>query len=70
MILVLLLLFVAVNRISIIGDGKVNQDIKYKYFLLGSNNFFKTHIEDGKLADNGMKFVYPILSKEDYIKEK
>ena len=54
----------------IIGDGKVNQDIKYKYFLLGSNNFFKTHIEDGKLADNGMKFVYPILSKEDYIKEK
>ena len=42
----------------------------YKYFLLGSNNFFKTHIEDGKLADNGMKFVYPILSKEDYIKEK
>ena len=54
----------------IIGDGKVNQDIKYKYFLLGSNIFFKTHIEDGKLADNGMKFVYPILSKEDYIKEK
>lgn len=54
----------------IIGDGKVNQDIKYKYFLLGSNNFFETHIEDGKLADNGMKFVYPILSKEDYIKEK
>ena len=54
----------------IIGDGKVNQDIKYKYFLLGSNNFFETHIEDGKLADNGMKFVYPILSKDDYIKEK
>ena len=54
----------------IIGDGKVNQDIKYKYFLLGSNNFFETHIEDGKLADNGMKFVYPILSKEDYRKEK
>ena len=54
----------------IIGQGKVNPDLKYKYFLLGSDNFFKTHIEDGHLVENGMTFMYPELSKEDYIKEK
>ena len=54
----------------IIGSGKVNQDIKYKYFLLGSNEFFKSHIEDGKFAENGFKFIYPELSKENYVKSK
>lgn len=53
----------------IIGEGKVDQDLKYKYFLLGSNNFFKSHIEDGQLVENGMKFIYPKLAQDDYIKE-
>ena len=53
----------------IIGDGKVDQDLKYKYFLLGSNNFFKSHIEDGQLVENGIKFIYPKLAQDDYIKE-
>lgn len=54
----------------IIGQGKVNPDLKYRYFLLGSDDFFETHIEDGHLVENGMTFMYPELSKEDYIKEK
>lgn len=54
----------------IIGSGTVSKDVKYKYFLLGSDNFFKSHIEDGHLADkNGMQFVYPIISKKDYVVE-
>lgn len=54
----------------IIGNGKINADLKYKYFLLGSKNFEQSHIEDGKLVDNGMKFVYPLISYEDYVRDK
>jgi len=53
----------------IIGNGSVSQDIKYKYFLKGSDEFFKSHMEDGQLVENGMKFEYPIISKENYVKE-
>jgi hypothetical protein len=53
----------------IIGSGNVNADLKYKYFLKGSNEFFKSHEEKRKLVDNGMEFEYPTLSTNDYIKE-
>lgn len=52
----------------IIGTGTVSKDIKYKYFLKGSDEFFKTHEEQGKLVENGLEFKYPEISKEDYIK--
>lgn len=54
----------------IIGNGLVSKDIKYKYFLKGSNNFFKTHTEQGQLVDNGMTFQFPTISEDDYVKEK
>ena len=54
----------------IIGNGLVSKDIKYKYFLKGSNNFFKTHKEQGQLVDNGMTFQFPTISEDDYVKEK
>lgn len=53
----------------IIGNGTVSKNIKYKYFLKGSNSFFGNHKEDGKLVENGMKFEYPQISLEDYVKE-
>lgn len=52
----------------ILGGGLVSSDIKYKYFLKGSDNFFESHKEEGKLVDNGMEFNYPEISKEDYVK--
>lgn len=53
----------------IIGNGTISSDIKYKYFLKGSKEFNTTHISEGKLVENGMEFVYPVISVSDYIKE-
>ncbi|MBQ3408973.1 MAG: hypothetical protein IJH12_07220 [Clostridia bacterium] len=53
----------------IIGNGSVSQDIKYRYFLKGSEDFSDSHHEDGKLVENGMKFEYPEISSDNYIKE-
>lgn len=53
----------------IIGQGTVGADVKYKYFLKGSKNFSESHIEEGQLVENGMKFVYPIICEDDYVKE-
>lgn len=52
----------------ILGGGFASSDIKYKYFLKGSDEFFDSHIEEGQLVDNGMEFEYPEISKEDYVK--
>ena len=53
----------------IIGSGTVSKNIKYRYFLKGSNAFYINHKEDGKLVDNGMRFQYPEISEEDYVRE-
>lgn len=50
----------------IIGNGTIDNKIKYKYFLKGANEFFKNHTEDGKLTSNGIEFSYPELSDENY----
>ncbi|MBR2745060.1 MAG: hypothetical protein IKE01_07220 [Clostridia bacterium] len=52
----------------IIGSGSVSSDLKYKYFLKGSKEFYKSHIEEGRLVDSGMEFKYPQISENDYIK--
>ena len=54
----------------IIGTGSVSKDIRYKYFLRGSKNFNKSHISEGKLVENGIEFIYPEISVEDYVIEK
>lgn len=54
----------------ILGNGKIDSNLRYKYFLNGSSSFNKTHKEDGKLVENGMVFLYPTLSSEDYVKEE
>lgn len=52
----------------ILGGGFASSDTKYKYFLKGSDDFFASHTEEGQLVDNGMKFEYPEISKENYVK--
>lgn len=53
----------------IIGGGTISSDVKYKYFLKGSKEFNTTHISEGKLVENGMEFVYPVISVNDYIEK-
>ena len=54
----------------VIGNGELSSKAKYKYFLKGSNEFFKSHEEKKRIVDNGMEFTYPIISKNDYIREE
>lgn len=49
----------------IIGNGKVTNNIKYKYFLKGSNIMKRDHTTSGKITNNGYEFTYPELSIED-----
>lgn len=49
----------------IIGNGSVTNEMRYHYFLKGSNTFFKDHTEDGNLIGN-FKFAYPKINIEDY----
>ena len=49
----------------IIGNGSVTNEMRYHYFLRGSNSFFKDHTEDGNLLGH-IRFTYTNLSIEDY----
>lgn len=49
----------------IIGSGKINDNIKYQYFLRGANKFFEDHFEDGNIVGKS-DFKYPKLSVLDY----
>ena len=49
----------------IIGNGWLTDEYRYKYFLNGSNKFYKDHKEDGNIID-GVKFYYPVLSQKNY----
>ena len=49
----------------IIGNGKVDDSIRYKYFLRGSDTMQKDHTTVGQITKNGFEFRYPELSKDD-----
>lgn len=49
----------------IIGNGNINKERRYSYFLNGSNDFFKDHYEDGNVVGD-FNFKYPTLSEENY----
>lgn len=49
----------------IIGNGRVNNEIRYRYYLKGSNEFFANHKEDGAIVGDS-NFRYPTISVEDY----
>lgn len=50
----------------IVGGGTLNESAKYKYFLKGSDTFFKDHKEESAISENSMKFQFPTLTKVDY----
>ena len=50
----------------ITGNGKVTNQIRYKYFLKGSNEFDKAHTPSGQFTENGKVFSYPPVSIENY----
>lgn len=50
----------------IIGNGRVSDESRYKYFLKGSRTMSQNHFTSGKFTDGGQEFVYPELSVEDY----
>lgn len=47
------------------GSGHLTDDLKYKYFLRGSNMFYNSHQEDGYIVSNG-EFSYPEISQFDF----
>lgn len=49
----------------IIGGGSLTDSYRYKYFLKGSKEFYKDHIEDGNIVE-GVKFYYPVLNPDNY----
>lgn len=51
----------------ITGNGKITNDIKYKYFLKGADTINKNHYPNGKITNQGKEFVYPTLSETSYI---
>lgn len=51
----------------IIGNGKLTDRIKYKYFLKGKKFIDKDHTTVGQITKNGFKFSYPELAEENLI---
>lgn len=47
----------------ITGGGALTDTYRYRYFLKGSQDFFKDHTEEEILSENSMKFKFPILSE-------
>lgn len=47
------------------GTGRITDEIRYAYFLKGSNKFFEDHFEDGNIVGNS-NFKYPTLSALNY----
>ena len=50
----------------VIGNGRVSEESKHKYFLKGSKTMSQNHFTSGKFTDGGQEFKYPELSIEDY----
>ena len=48
------------------GSGRVSNDIKYRYFLKGTDTFEKDHVLSYQFSDGGKIFSYPTISREDY----
>lgn len=50
----------------VIGHGYVGNDVKYKYFLKGSNTIDKDHFKEAQFTEGGQEYTYPELSVSDY----
>ena len=49
-----------------VNGGELTQELKYKYFLKGSDEFKVDHKEDGRISENGKQFKFPTLSTQNY----
>ena len=49
----------------IVGGGKLNKELKYKYFLKGKSTFLSDHNPSGQFTENGKVFEYPNLNNMD-----
>lgn len=50
----------------VIGNGKLPEESKHRYFLKGSADFFTSHKEDPDVSGTGQSFIYPELSTSNY----
>ena len=50
----------------IIGNGKITNDIKYKYFLRGTKTFNRDHKLSYQFSEGGKEFTYPEINEKDY----
>lgn len=53
------------DPIIIGGSGILTNDLRYSYFLRGSDTFYSSHQEDGYIVVNG-EFSYPEISGNSY----
>ena len=54
------------DPIVIGGNGRATNEMKYRYFLKGTNSFDKDHTLEYQFSDQGRKFAYPTISSKDY----
>lgn len=50
----------------VIGNGKVENDVRYRYFLRGSSTMSKDHVTSAQFTDGGETYEYPTLNVSDY----
>lgn len=50
----------------LVNGGELTQELKYKYFLKGSEEFKVDHKEEGKLSEKGKSFKFPTISTQNY----
>ena len=50
----------------IVGNGRLTDDIKYRYFLKGKNDFEQDHFLETQLSDEGKNYTYPTISSNNY----
>ena len=50
----------------IYGGGSLNDESKYKYFLVGADAVSENHVVDNDVSGTGQNFSYPELSKANY----
>lgn len=50
----------------IMNGGRLTDKIRYEYFLKGSINFNKNHVEENRFTEYGQEFKYPEISEVDF----
>ena len=54
------------DPIVIGGNGRVTNEIKYRYFLKGTRSFEKDHTLEYQFSEKGRRFEYPNINQNDF----